>query len=174
MVPAGYMAKRVHKKADRFESAGVTDMDSMSGCISPDFADYIDRYWKHNGFWLFHSTELIREIATKESADLVETSLFYYEVYESEFDGEKWHAYGNVPEHSPLSATLSRAKFAPMPTVCLAPLTRPKHISSAERSTTPNRARIESSQSTRWAGPDARLRHVLGLPGELVSGNGVG
>ena len=65
MVPAGYMAKRVHKKADWLEAAGVTDIYSMSGCISPDFADYID-YWKHNGFWLFNSTELIREIATKE------------------------------------------------------------------------------------------------------------
>ncbi|HUJ31332.1 MAG TPA: hypothetical protein VLY23_08640 [Candidatus Acidoferrum sp.] len=124
------MAKRVCKKAEWLSVGLVTDIYSISGCISHDFADYIE-YWKHNGFWLFNSPEIIREIAREESVDLAETSLFYYEVYDREFDGESWHPYEpeasfptqilvpsskqlegfdvatfscrNVPEHSPLS-----------------------------------------------------------------------
>ncbi len=50
MIPVGYMAKRVSKKPDWLQAAQVIDIYSVSGCVSEDFADYID-YWKHNGYW---------------------------------------------------------------------------------------------------------------------------
>jgi hypothetical protein len=96
MMPAGYMAKRVLKKPDWLRAAQVADIYSISGCMSATFADYID-YWKHNGFWFFDSPALIRSIAHAESVDLGATSLFYYEAYEKEFDGEYWHAYAPDP-----------------------------------------------------------------------------
>ena len=130
MVPAGYLAKRVAKRPDFLLAPQVTDIYSVSGCISEMFDNYFD-HWKHNGFWLFDTPEVIKSIAVEDSIDLAGTSLFYYEVYENEFDGNVWRSYtpdpsfktsvvvpsekhlegfdvvtfycGNVPECSPLS-----------------------------------------------------------------------
>ncbi|HUI74256.1 MAG TPA: hypothetical protein VLX32_04890 [Candidatus Acidoferrum sp.] len=92
MIPAGYMAKRVSEKPDWLKAAQVTDIYSISGCVSSDFADYIN-YWKHNGFWFFDTPEVIRNVAHQYSIDLEGTSLFYYEVHEEEFDGKGWHEF---------------------------------------------------------------------------------
>jgi hypothetical protein len=51
MTPAGYLAKRVCMKPDWLRAPQVTDIYSVSGCVSEVFDDYVD-YWKHNGFWL--------------------------------------------------------------------------------------------------------------------------
>lgn len=91
------MAKRVSKKPDWIRATQVVDIYSVSGCVSKDFADYIN-YWKHNGFWFFDSPEVIRAIAQKNSINLEGTSLFYYESHELEFDGENWKTY--APELS--------------------------------------------------------------------------
>ena len=84
MIPAGYMAKRVRPRPDWLHAARVVDVYSVSGCTSNDFADYID-FWKHNGYWLFDSPAIIRQVAQAHSIDLAGTSLFYYEVHELEF-----------------------------------------------------------------------------------------
>jgi hypothetical protein len=129
MIPAGYMAKRV-RKPKGFQIDGIGDVYSVSGCVNENFADYI-QYWKHNGYWLFDSPEIIRTVAQENCIQLDGTSLFYYEVYEMEFDGKTWSKYEavsslptnvippqekvlegfdvvtfyakNAPEHSPLS-----------------------------------------------------------------------
>jgi hypothetical protein len=104
MIPAGYLAKRVCKKPDWLRASRVIDVYSVSGCICEDFADYID-YWKHNGFWLFDSPEVIRAVAKENSVDLAGTRLFYYEVHKLEFDGKDWHAV--IPEPSiPMNVVL--------------------------------------------------------------------
>src|ERR1700674_2504456 len=97
MIPVGYMAKRVHKKTDWLKAAQVVDIYSVSGCVSEDFADYV-HYWKHNGYWLFDSPEIIKSICKENSIQLQGAALFYYEAYEKEFDGEGWHSY--APEAS--------------------------------------------------------------------------
>ena len=97
MIPVGYMAKRVSRKPDWLPAPHIIDIDSVSNCQSEDFADYIP-YWKHNGYWFFDSPEIIKHIATEHSIPLEGTSLFYYEVYEMEFDGERWQAFS--PEAS--------------------------------------------------------------------------
>ncbi|HVP41958.1 MAG TPA: hypothetical protein VMS96_00920 [Terriglobales bacterium] len=86
------MAKRVRKKPAWLPAPHVIDIYSVSNCQSEDFADYIP-YWKHNGYWFFDSPEIIKSIATEHSIPLEGTSLFYYEVYEMEFDGESWQAF---------------------------------------------------------------------------------
>ena len=83
MIPIGYMAKRVCKRPDWLNSDDVVDIYSVSGCISDDFADYIE-YWKHNGYWLFDSPEVIRIVAQENSIDIQGTALFYYEAHEME------------------------------------------------------------------------------------------
>jgi len=88
MIPAGYMAKRVVRKPDWLKANGVEDIYSVSGCISKDFADYI-KFWKHNGCWFFDSPEVIDQVAREQSIGLAGTTMFYYEVYEQEFDDGK-------------------------------------------------------------------------------------
>ncbi len=96
MVPVGYMAKRVYKKPDWLKAAQVIDIYSVSNCVSEDFADYIN-YWKHNGYWLFDSPEVIKSIAKGNSLQLEGMLLFYYEAYEMEFDGASWQPYAPDP-----------------------------------------------------------------------------
>lgn len=92
MIPAGYMAKHVSKNPEWLKANQVVDIYSVSGCVSKDFADYIE-YWKHNGYWFFDSPDVIRAIARENSLSLEGTSLFYYEAYESEYD-DGWKAFG--------------------------------------------------------------------------------
>jgi hypothetical protein len=96
MTPAGYMAKRVYTRPDYLKSPQITDIYSLSACVSEDFADYI-HHWKHNGYWLFDSPEIIRAVASEESIALEGTTLFYYEASEKEFDGERWRPYSTEP-----------------------------------------------------------------------------
>lgn len=62
MISAGYMAKRVAIKPDWLKANEVEDIYSVSGYISKDFADYIN-FWKHNGYWLFDSPNVIEQLA---------------------------------------------------------------------------------------------------------------
>jgi hypothetical protein len=90
MTPAGYMAKRVAPWPESMAPGRVVDIYSLSGCISATFCDYI-KYWKHNGFWMFDSPEIIRELADENSIDLTGMRFFYYEVHELEFsDARQW------------------------------------------------------------------------------------
>ena len=79
------MYKRVVVRPDWLKAGTILDVYSLSNCISDAFADYIN-FWKHNGYWLFNSPGVIEEIAENEGIDLSGTTLFYYEVYEHEFD----------------------------------------------------------------------------------------
>ena len=89
MIPLGYMAKRMARRPDWIKAGNVTDIYSVSNCISEAFADYV-KFWKHNGFWFFDSPDTIKSVAEQNSVSLDGTKLFYYEAYELEFDGENW------------------------------------------------------------------------------------
>jgi hypothetical protein len=99
MIPVGYMAKRVSVRPEWLEKAErVVDVYSVSGHISDVFADYIN-YWRHNGYWFFDSPEIIQQLAQENALDLEGTSLFYYEVYELEYDDVRgqWTAFEPEP-----------------------------------------------------------------------------
>jgi hypothetical protein len=89
MIPVGYLAKRVVPKPEFLKAPQVVDIFSVSNCVNDDFADYIG-YWKHNGYWLFDSPEIMRGLAEEHAISLDGISLFYYEAYELEFDGRSW------------------------------------------------------------------------------------
>jgi hypothetical protein len=91
MIPLGYLAKKVSLKPDCLKTEQVEVIYSVSGCISPDFADYIP-YWKHNGYWFFDSPEIIRDLAQTEGLNLAGHQVFYYEAYEMQCleDGTDW------------------------------------------------------------------------------------
>ena len=92
MVPAGYMAKRVVTRPDWLGASSVSSIYSVSGCVSDNFADYIT-FWKHNGYWLFDSPAVITDIAQENNIDLAETMLFFYEVYELQFNSGEWTSF---------------------------------------------------------------------------------
>jgi hypothetical protein len=147
MIPAGYMLKHVLPRPSWIKTAAVSDIFSVSSCCSKDFADYI-KYWRHNGYWLFNRPADMDEIAASERADRSMLKLFYYEVYECEFDEfeKAWSAFdpekscetsvvkpntaklegfdvvsfstGNNPECSPLSCN-SLADVMPVNQHCL-------------------------------------------------------
>ena len=85
MIPAGYMFKRISSGPEWLKAENVHDIYSVSACISDNFADYIN-FWKHNGYWLFDSREIMTTLAKDHHIDLAGTALFYYEVYEREYD----------------------------------------------------------------------------------------
>ena len=109
MTPVGYMAKNVVKRPDWLQAAAVEDLYSVSGCISKYFADYI-KYWKHNGYWFFDSVESIQSLAQEHSIPLGECKVFYYEVFDQEFDDEnkKWQPFG--PDESIKTSVVPPAK----------------------------------------------------------------
>jgi len=107
MVPAGYMAKRVQTRPGWLKAPHISEIYSVSGCISEDFSDYVE-YWRHNGFWLFDSPEIKKDLARENSIELNATSLFYYEVHEKEFDGTQWQPYS--PEFSLATNVVSPLK----------------------------------------------------------------
>jgi hypothetical protein len=88
MIAAGYMAKKVAAKPEWLKAQGVSDICSVSPCISKPFCDYI-RHWKHNGYWLYNSPRAMEEVVRIESVDLAKARLFYYEVYERQFDEKR-------------------------------------------------------------------------------------
>jgi hypothetical protein len=99
MIAAGYMAKHVMPRPEWLNAPAVVDVCSVSGCISNPFCDYI-RHWRHNGYWLFNSPAVIRELAAAEAIDLSMYECFYYEVCEQQFDERRmaWEAF--EPEKS--------------------------------------------------------------------------
>jgi hypothetical protein len=125
MIPVGYMAKRIQEKPDWIGAPQVTDIYSVSGCISGNFTDYI-HYWKHNGYWLFDAPTIIQGIAQENSISLDEVSLFYYEAYELEFDCGNWKPY--APERSFLTSVAepSRRKLEGFDVVTFACRTSPE------------------------------------------------
>lgn len=87
MRPAGYMLKKIANRPEWIQAESVVDVCSLSNCISASFADYI-KFWKHNANWLFDSPELLQELTDAEQIDRSALCLFYYEVFEKEFDEE--------------------------------------------------------------------------------------
>jgi hypothetical protein len=93
MRPAGYLAKRVVTRPEWLPAERVTCIYSLSGCVSRAFADYIP-FWKHNGYWLFDSPDAIIQVARDNHIDLAGTALFFYEVFELQFDAGEWAPFG--------------------------------------------------------------------------------
>ena len=81
------MAKRITSKPDWLKADQVDDILSVSGCVSEDFADWIN-YWKHNGYWFFDSPDVIVEIAKENGLDLASTRWFYYEAHDKQHDAD--------------------------------------------------------------------------------------
>ena len=121
MVPAGYLAKRVVARPDWLHAERVSSIYSVSGCVSENFTDYIT-FWKHNGYWLFDSPQAIIQIAREKSIDLAETVLFFYEVYELQFDLGDWMRF--EPEPSFITPTCS-CDSTPPRVITAHPITKP-------------------------------------------------
>jgi hypothetical protein len=90
MFSVGYMAKHIIERPEWIKITQVKDSYSVSNCGSQNFAEYYVSFWKHNGYWFFNSPKDITDLSKAESISLNNTKLFYYEMYEKEFDGVAW------------------------------------------------------------------------------------
>ena len=99
MIAAGYMAKVVAIKPEWIKSATAVRICSVSNCVSDDFCDYIN-HWKHNGYWFFNSPRDIRGVAESDPKAAKEYELFYYELYEQQFDEKAATWVSFAPEES--------------------------------------------------------------------------
>lgn len=77
MLPVGYMYKMVKAKPDWIKTNRVTDVYSVSHCISSDFMDDWINQWRHNGYWLFNSPQDIEDIAENNKISLKTMTLFF-------------------------------------------------------------------------------------------------
>jgi len=98
MIATGYLAKRIVQRPDWLKAPEVHDIYSVSGCTSGEFMAYIE-FWRHNGFWLFDSPEIIQALGRENNVNMDGLTYFYYEVYEKEFDEEpkEWMPFGSAP-----------------------------------------------------------------------------
>jgi hypothetical protein len=98
MVRLGYMLKRVALRTDWLDAPQVTDIYSLSGCVSEYFDCEYHRYWKHNGYWLFDSPDVLDRVTDENGVSREGLRLFYYEAYPLEHDEtEGWREYRPEP-----------------------------------------------------------------------------
>lgn len=173
MVPAGYMAKRVVVRPDWLRADRVSKIYSVSGCVSPCFADYIT-FWRHNGYWLFDSPAVILEIAREHGIDLAETVLFYYEVHEWQFDGREWMRFEPEPSFG-TNVTVPEARaFAGYDVVTFAGQTSPECSplscnSLASEVETNSRCLLESFEQARQLLEDGMFNDAEPGPYRIVA-----
>jgi hypothetical protein len=114
MIPLGYMLKHVASPAPEWTAApAVRAIHSLSNCVSSDFADYIP-LWKHNGWWLFDTSESVKDAAASQGIASDELSLFYYEAFDEQYNDKAgcWQPFAPEPSVTtevvpPTAATLS-------------------------------------------------------------------
>jgi hypothetical protein len=187
MIPAGYMAKRVVVKPDWIDATQVIDIYSVSQCVSRNFADYVN-YWKHNGYWLFDSPEIIVALASANGIALSGTKLYYYEIYEHEFDDstEQWRDFAPEPSFKTLVLPPSQRHLEGFDVVTFSVHTSPECSplscnSYATKIPTNEHCLLSSIDSAREAvengrfddsepGPFAYLRSTLQSGSRTVSG----
>src|SRR5689334_16904912 len=94
MLSVGYMAKRVVQRPDWLNAPNVQDIYSASDHASRNFMDYIE-FWRHNGYWLFDTPQIIQELSLQNNLDQGGLTFFYYEVYEQEFENRsrQWRSF---------------------------------------------------------------------------------
>lgn len=88
MIPMGYLYKRVAACPEWLGAAHVKEIHSVSTCVSVAFAEYVD-FWKHNGYWLFDSPEIMHDLAAEASVSLDGATLFYYEAHDLQYDEDE-------------------------------------------------------------------------------------
>jgi hypothetical protein len=99
-IPAGYMAKFVTSRPEWLDAERVRDLYSLSDHGSKNFESSIEDWQEgevepSNGYRLYDSPGLIRELAGTHRVDLADSTLFYYELYGLEYDEDdaRWYPF---------------------------------------------------------------------------------
>ncbi|MBT8114029.1 MAG: hypothetical protein KJP04_01520 [Arenicella sp.] len=79
------MYKSISHRPDGLNAVNITDIYSVSDCISKDFTDWVN-FWKHNGYWFFDRPDIMQSLAEDNKLSLSDMKLFFYFTYEYE-----WH-----------------------------------------------------------------------------------
>src|SRR3954447_479024 len=109
MIPAGYMLKKTVTRPDWLP--GVDDICSVSDCVSVSFLDFT-KYWKINGYCFYNSAADIVALCSAEEINMSGYTLFYYEVFEQQFDDERREWSPFEPTVPSLPTLSGRRRFA--------------------------------------------------------------
>ncbi len=85
MIAAGYMVKFIDGAFIWHNGVKLDELYCVGSHSVPDFADWLP-YDKHNGYYFFNSYREIMSLAKDLSIDPSRGKLFFYQVYEMEFD----------------------------------------------------------------------------------------
>ncbi len=88
MIAAGYIFKTVISRPAWLHAEDVSDLFSVSSCFSKDFTDCVSDAGR-NEYWLFSRPADMAAIIASESISSANLKLFYFELYELEFDEEE-------------------------------------------------------------------------------------
>jgi len=105
------MLKRVMTVEPSMKLGAVVDIYSVSSCISKDFANFIP-HWRHNGYWLFNRPGDMDDILAKEGLNRDSFNLFYYEIYEQQFDEKTKHWSSVTPPEASFVTMVERPENA--------------------------------------------------------------
>lgn len=91
MIPSGYLLKRIAQTPDWLKPCPehITDVYSLADCVSDNIVDP-QMAWKHNGFGLANSPQVLKQLVDEMSVDTSNAKLFYYEAFEQELDTDGW------------------------------------------------------------------------------------
>lgn len=76
MIPIGYMLKTIVPRPDWIAAQTVERVCFVSGCVSEDFMEFIP-LWRHNGWWMFDSPEILRDLAEANQIDIASMTLLF-------------------------------------------------------------------------------------------------
>jgi len=100
------MLKNIASRPAWLKATHVEDIYSVSGCVSETFMN-CPYDWKHNGWFFFDSPAIAYDIAL-EKGNTAELRLFYYEIFEKQFDGKVWSPI--APEDFPTVVQIPASK----------------------------------------------------------------
>ena len=97
MIPAGFNAKIIKPREAWLGNSSVTQILSVSGCISKDAVDFTTTLRLGNQWLLYNSDEALDEAIAGESVDASRLRRFFYDMHDQEFDEGKWVQLKDMP-----------------------------------------------------------------------------
>ena len=89
MIPAGYLLKRTTPPPGWLADERITEVCSVSNCVNDNVVEPSDD-WKHNGFGVANSPEILAKMVRLQEVNATDSKLFYYEAFESEIESDGW------------------------------------------------------------------------------------
>lgn len=91
MIPAGYLLKRTESPPGWLQpnTSHIKDVCSVAHCVNDNVVEPQDS-WKHNGFGVANSPDVLWDLAREGAVDLSGSRMFFYFAFEHELESDGW------------------------------------------------------------------------------------